>query len=126
LPQGELSFLLFPVDQPQFFDAVVLDVDGQVREIQVKQADAASNWIWGAFKLSGRTLHALEALWRRRGRTDEFIGTLVNAWIAEGGVATGVRAGSAYLDIGTLRGYRAAMSLLADGAALAEPRRASS
>src|SRR3954467_316432 len=48
LPDDVLSFLLFPVDRPEFFDAVVLDSD-RVRAIQVKQTDAVSNWIWGAF-----------------------------------------------------------------------------
>src|SRR5215207_9056087 len=36
LPDADLSFLLFPVEHPEFFDAVVLDGD-LVREIQVKQ-----------------------------------------------------------------------------------------
>ena len=43
LPEAILSFLLFPVERPEYFDAVVLDADGQVREIQVQQRDAASN-----------------------------------------------------------------------------------
>src|ERR671916_1887216 len=42
LPDDRLSFLLFPVEHPEFFDAVVLDEAGRVREIQVKQADARS------------------------------------------------------------------------------------
>src|SRR2546429_9709660 len=33
LPDGVLSFLLFPVEQPQFFDAVVTDEQNRVREI---------------------------------------------------------------------------------------------
>jgi glucose-1-phosphate thymidylyltransferase len=41
LPEGSLSFLLFPVDNPEVFDAVILDEAMHVREIQVKQADAA-------------------------------------------------------------------------------------
>src|SRR4051795_10989079 len=63
LPNDPLSFLLFPVEQPQFFDAVVTDAHGIVQEIQVKSSDARSQWIWGAFKVSGRTLRALHALW---------------------------------------------------------------
>src|SRR5918992_862435 len=50
LPDDVLSFLLFPVDDPQFFDAVVLDGD-RVTEIQVKRPGADSNWIWGSFKM---------------------------------------------------------------------------
>jgi glucose-1-phosphate thymidylyltransferase len=116
LPDDELSFLLFPVEQPEFFDAVMLDGADRVLEIQVKQRDAASHWIWGAFKMPGRRLHELERLWRERLCRDEYIGTLVNAYLAAGGEAIGVRAGHAYVDVGTLHGYRAAISLLSDAA----------
>jgi glucose-1-phosphate thymidylyltransferase len=112
LPDDVLSFLLFPVDQPQFFDAVVVDRTGRVQEIQVKQQNAASRWIWGAFKMPGYVLSELERLWHARERRDEYIGTLVNAWLDQGGQAIGVKAGRAYVDVGTLNGYRAAMSLL--------------
>ncbi|GJE49347.1 Glucose-1-phosphate thymidylyltransferase 2 [Methylobacterium tardum] len=112
LPDDTLSFLLFPVERPENFDAVVTDRSGAVREIQVKQPDAATNWIWGAFKMPGRVLIELHALWRARLCADEYIGTLVNAYLAAGGRALGVRAGSAYVDVGTLDGYRAAMTLL--------------
>src|SRR3712207_756676 len=44
LPDDTLSFLLFPVERPEFFDAVVLGGADRVREIQVKQQDAASRW----------------------------------------------------------------------------------
>jgi methyltransferase (TIGR04290 family) len=113
LPGDVLSFLLFPVDRPQAFDAVVTDENGQVQEIQVKHPDAKSNWIWGAFRMPGAVLHELHALWEERGRRDEYIGTLVNAWIQQGGRAVGVRAGEAYVDVGTVHGYREALTLLA-------------
>jgi dTDP-glucose pyrophosphorylase len=113
LPDDRLAFLLFPVDQPRFFDAVVLDHRDRVREIQVKREDASSNWIWGAFRLPGRIFHELHALWRARGRADEFMGTLVNAYLGSGGEAWGVRAGQAYVDVGTIDGYRRASALLA-------------
>ena len=113
LPNDCLSFLLFPVDNPAAFDAVVCDDAGLVQEIQVKQADAASHWIWGAFKMPGRVLHRLHALWHARDRQDEYWGTLVNAYLAGGDVARGVKTGEAYVDVGTLNGYRAALSLLA-------------
>ena len=119
LPDGRLSFLLFPVAHPELFDAVVLDEDERVREIQVKQPGAASHWVWGAFKLPGRVLHELHALWRARDEQDEYVGTLVNAWLDAGGQAWGVRAGEAYVDVGTVRGYREAIALLtAPGPAL--------
>ncbi len=114
LPDDVLSFLLFPVERPEFFDAVLMTDEGRVREIQVTQADAASNWIWGAFKMPGRVFADLHGLWHARDRADEYFGTLVNAWLAAGGEATGVRAGEAYVDVGTLHGYRAAMRLLGE------------
>lgn len=112
LPDGALSFLLFPVRQPELFDAVVTNGSGEVIEIQVKRPGAASDWVWGAFKMPGAVLGELYALWRERGRQDEYIGTLVNAYIARGGAAFGVRAGTAYVDVGTLNGYREALRLL--------------
>ena len=112
LPDDRLSFLLFPVERPELFDAVDHDTAGRVRRIQVKSATATSNWIWGAFKMPGATLHALHALWIARERQDEYIGTLVNAWLDAGRDAWAVRAGTAYVDVGTLNGYREAMRLL--------------
>ena len=94
------------------FDAVVARPDGSVREIQVKQARADSSWIWGAFKIPGAVLGQLHELWRERRQQDEYIGTLVNAWLARGGTALAVPAGTAYVDIGTLHGYREAIKLL--------------
>jgi glucose-1-phosphate thymidylyltransferase len=116
LPDGTLSFLLFPVESPQFFDAVVLDETMHVQEIQVKRQDASSQWIWGAFKMPGHILEALRRLWLARGREDEYFGTLVNAYLAEGGEALGVKAGQSYVDVGTLHGYRSAIGLLSEAA----------
>ncbi len=113
LPDDELSFLLFPVDQPERFDAVALDEHERVLEIRVKQPNPGTHWIWGAFKMPGSILHELHALWHERRCGDEYFGTLVNAYLARGGAARGVKAGSAYVDVGTLDGYRAAMLMLA-------------
>jgi dTDP-glucose pyrophosphorylase len=113
LPCDALSFLLFPIDRPEFFDAVVLDND-RVCEIQVKQTNAKSHWIWGAFKMPGSVFETLRQLWIARQRSDEYFGTLVNAYLAEGGQAVGIKAGSAYVDVGTLNGYRNAMRLLSE------------
>ena len=112
LPDDILSFLLFPVDQPRFFDAVVTDERGRVREIQVKSAQARSNWIWGAFKMPGRVFHELHRFWQHRPEPDEYVGTLINAWLAQGGAALAICAGESYVDVGTLDGYRDAMQLL--------------
>ncbi|HJR16863.1 MAG TPA: nucleotidyltransferase family protein [Gemmatimonadales bacterium] len=112
LGDDPFSFLLFPVDRPERFDAVLTDRSGWVREIRVKQPDPGTSWIWGAFKLSGRTMRALFELWCERERRDEYMGTLVNAYLAAGGEAAGVRAGEAYFDVGTLNGYREAIQVL--------------
>ncbi|WP_314957673.1 nucleotidyltransferase family protein [Bradyrhizobium cosmicum] len=115
LPNADLSFLLFPVEHPELFDAVMLDGD-QVKEIQVKQPDPASKWIWGAFRMSAQGFRQLQALWSERDRQDEYFGTLVNAYLAAGGRGTGVKAGESYVDVGTIDGYRTAMALLAGSA----------
>ena len=122
LPDDRFSFLLFPVAKPELFDAVDTDADGRVREIQVKSPKARTHWVWGAFKMPGATLHALHALWLERDQADEYIGTLVNAWLRAGNTAWGVRAGTDYVDVGTLNGYREAMRLL--GGQAAEPAEA--
>jgi dTDP-glucose pyrophosphorylase len=107
-----LSFLLFPVDRPELFDAVLTDEEGRVVEIQVKQSRAGSSWIWGAFRMPGLVLRQLHQLWCQRDQRDEYVGTLVNAYLARGGEARGVRAGQSYVDVGTLHGYREAIKLL--------------
>jgi glucose-1-phosphate thymidylyltransferase len=134
LPDDTLSFLLFPVSHPEHFDAVLLDErhgrpnrpkgechgrpnrpEGEERvvEIRVKQSDPGTRWIWGAFKMPVRVFRELHALWRAREPRDEYIGTLVNAYLAQGGRAVGVKAGETYMDVGTLDGYRTAMRMLA-------------
>jgi glucose-1-phosphate thymidylyltransferase len=78
----------------------------------VKSNNALSNWVWGAFKLSGAVLSRLFDIWSQRGATDTYIGTLVNAYIHAGGKAMAMRAGQAYVDVGTLHGFREAIRLL--------------
>jgi dTDP-glucose pyrophosphorylase len=112
LPDHRFSFLLFPVEDPRNFDSVECDESGRVARIRVKDAEAVSPWIWGAFKLPAAALRSLHDLWIERGRADEYIGTLVNAWIARGGEAWGLPAGEAYYDVGTMEGYLDAISNL--------------
>jgi dTDP-glucose pyrophosphorylase len=114
LPHDALGFLLFPVRHPEFFDAVVTDENGKIEQIQVKQSNARSNWIWGAFKMPGAVFHQLHRLWLERRKQDEYFGTLINAFIAGGGSAYGIRAGESYVDVGTLHGYREAIGLLSE------------
>jgi dTDP-glucose pyrophosphorylase len=122
LPADVLSFLLFPVVRPELFDAVVTDPAERVIEIQVKQPGAASTWIWGAFRMPAKVLRALHDLWQERRREDLYVGTLVNAYLARGGEARAVRAGEAYVDVGTLGGYREAIGLLGARQAPEPPR----
>jgi glucose-1-phosphate thymidylyltransferase len=115
LPDNQLSLLLFHVQRPELFDAVVLDDGGLVQQIHVKSSEARSNWIWGGLKMPGLVLHQLRALWLSRGRHDEYLGTLLNAWLAQGNTMRGVCAGGHYVDVGTLGGYREALRLLGNG-----------
>ena len=62
--------------------------------------------------MPGAVLHQLYELWCKRDRCDEYIGSLVNAFLAEGGEALAVPAGEVYVDVGTLNGYREAMRVL--------------
>ena len=117
LPPDRLAFLLFPVSNPSVFDAVVLDAEDRVLEIQVKVREPDSHWIWGAFAMPGVIFHELHQLWIARDREDEYLGSLVNAWLADGGEAVGVRAGERYVDVGTLHGYREAIALLGEAPA---------
>jgi dTDP-glucose pyrophosphorylase len=112
LPDDRLAFLLFPVEKPQLFDAVELDQDGRVLDIQVKSPAPTSSWVWGAFKAPVRVLAELHRLWIDRGRADQYLGTLVNEYLARGGEAMGRRGGTSYVDVGTLHGYREALALL--------------
>jgi glucose-1-phosphate thymidylyltransferase len=115
LPADELSFLLFPVERPELFDAVVTDEKGRVSEIRVKQNNPGSHWVWGAFKMPAEVLRELHRIWCARGQADEYVGTLVNAYMTAGGRASGIRAGRAYVDVGTVYGYREAIRLLSGG-----------
>jgi glucose-1-phosphate thymidylyltransferase len=123
VPDDDLSFLLFPVDRPERFDAVLTDEAERVSEIQVKNSAARTHWIWGAIKIPGNIFAELHCLWCERGRHDEYIGTLANAFLDRGGRARGVHCGQAYFDVGTLAGYREAMQLLSGGNPVPAPAR---
>ncbi len=112
LPEGKFSFLLFPVERPELFDAVVTDKQDRVLQVQVKTPAATSKWVWGAFRLPAGDLANLHQLWRERGQQDQYIGGLVNEYIHRGAVVNAVRRGERYVDVGTLHGYREAVNLL--------------
>jgi glucose-1-phosphate thymidylyltransferase len=110
VPDNVLSLVLFPVDHPEHFDAVNTLPDDRVLEIQVKKRDAATKWIWGALKMPGSVLAQLHEIWIER--QDEYLGTLINEYLARGGQALGCKVGECYVDVGTLNGYREALRVL--------------
>ncbi len=110
LPENQLSLLLFPVDHPEHFDAVNTRADDTVIEIQVKNQEPATNWVWGALKMPGSVLAQLHNIWLEQ--KDEYLGTLINSYLARGGQAVGLKIGHSYVDVGTLNGYREALRVL--------------
>jgi glucose-1-phosphate thymidylyltransferase len=115
LTPAQVNLVMFPVADPSAFDAVVCDDQGYVREVQVKKSNAASNWIWGAVTAQGEAFHHLKLLWESRHRSDEYLGDLLNAFIAAGNVVRGCCSGEVYMDVGTLAGYRNAQDYLRAG-----------
>ena len=112
LPSGDLSFLLFPVEHPEFFDAVVTRSDLSIERIEVKSSTPSTRWVWGGIRTTAKQYRELYELWCAPERRDEYFGSLINAWLSKGGKALGIPAGNAYVDVGTIDGYRSAMRLL--------------
>ena len=108
----DVNLVLFPVDEPSRFDAVVLDELEYVQEVQVKRDRPSSHWIWGAVAATGECFYQLKLLWESRRRQDEYLGDLLNSYLAMGRVIRGRRCGQVYMDVGTLEGYRAAQDFL--------------
>lgn len=112
LGSAGVNLLLFPVNNPSQFDAVVCDPLGYVERVEVKQRDASSPWIWGGVTATGEAFRSLKQLWEARHREDEYLGHLLNAYIAAGNAVQGAYAGEVYMDVGTLEGYHAAQDYL--------------
>ncbi len=112
LEQADVNLVLFPVNDPTVFDSVTCDDLGFVREVKVKKKDAASHWVWGAVTARGESFHRLKLLWESRHRGDEYLGDLLNAFIAAGNVVKGRHCGEVYMDVGTMEGYRNAQDYL--------------
>ena len=108
----DVNLVLFPVTNPSAFDAVLADDAGNVERVEVKQRDAHSCWIWGAVTSSGKAFHSLRLLWEARHREDQYLGHLLNAYIAAGNRVHATRSGEIYMDVGTLEGYRVAQDYL--------------
>jgi dTDP-glucose pyrophosphorylase len=108
----EVNLVLFPVANPSAFDAVLCDESGRVERVEVKQPNPGTNWIWGAVTASGRAFHDLRMLWESRHREDEYLGHLLNAYIAAGNVVRATPNGEHYMDVGTMEGYHNAQDYL--------------
>jgi len=107
-----VSLVLFPVKNPSAFDAVLCDENGRVERVEVKQPNPGSNLIWGAVTASGRAFEQLRMLWESRHREDEYLGHLLNAYIAAGNVVHATANGEHYMDVGTIEGYHNAQDYL--------------
>jgi glucose-1-phosphate thymidylyltransferase len=112
LDRTEVSLVLFPVPNPEVFDAVTCDDQGFAQQVQVKVASPACNWVWGAITTTGAAFNALKLLWESRHRADAYIGNLFNGYLAAGNSIRGLHVGEVYLDVGTLDGYRQAQDYL--------------
>ncbi len=110
--RADVNLVLFPVTEPRHFDAVLCDDLGYVQTVEVKQCGARSCWIWGAVTATGAAFHALRLLWEARHRADEYLGHLLNAYVAAGNPVRGVFSGEHYMDVGTIQGYHAAQDFL--------------
>ena len=62
LPSDVLSFLLFPVEHPEFFDAVVTDEEGNVSEVAVKQKGRCIQVDMGGDEDAGKRLSCIASL----------------------------------------------------------------
>jgi glucose-1-phosphate thymidylyltransferase len=108
----DINLVLFPVQNPSIFDAVLCDAQNFVTEVQVKVPAPQSNWIWGAITSTGTAFRNLKLLWEARHREDEYLGTLLNAYIDAGNPVRGHFVGEAYMDIGTMKGFHQAQDFL--------------
>jgi dTDP-glucose pyrophosphorylase len=109
---ADVNLILFPVDNPAVFDAVVCDEHSFVRQVQVKVPNPLSQWIWGAITTTGSAYHELKLLWESRHREDEYFGTLLNAYIEAGNTVRAHHVGETYIDVGTMEGYHRAQDFL--------------
>ena len=111
---ADVGLLLFPVTNPSAFDAVISDEHGYVKEVEVKRSRPHSHWVWGAVTSTGEAFQNLKLLWESRHRQDEYLGHLLNAYIAAGNIVRTTCAGEIYMDVGTLEGYHQALNFLRD------------
>ena len=65
-----VNLILFPVEDPANFDAVVCDPQNFVRQVEGKVPAPQSHWIWGAITASSAAFRTLKLLWEARHRED--------------------------------------------------------
>lgn len=110
--RAEVNLVLFPVENPSVFDSVVCDGQNFVRRVDVKVPQPETHWIWGAITATGDAFRALKRLWDARHREDEYLGTLMNAFIEAGNSIRGHYVGETYIDVGTVQGFHRAQDFL--------------
>jgi dTDP-glucose pyrophosphorylase len=109
---ADVNLVLFPVDKPSAFDAVVCDNQNFVKQVEVKLRNPHSHWIWGAVTATAEAFRALKLLWDSRHREDHYLGSLLNAYLHAGNSVLAHHVGETYIDVGTMEGYRQAQDLL--------------
>ncbi len=60
--RGVVNLILFPVEDPANFDAVVCDPQNFVRRVEGKVPDPESHWIWGAITASSAAFRILKTV----------------------------------------------------------------
>ncbi|HXE31950.1 MAG TPA: hypothetical protein VN515_09140 [Terriglobales bacterium] len=107
--RAHVHLITFPAAHPEAYDAVVPGFGERVARVEVKSCRDPRRRIWGAITAPGHEYLALERFWRVRGRGEQFLGDLLNAWIAAGNPVTYDCQGTRYWDIGTPAGYEYAL-----------------
>lgn len=107
-----VNLILFPVQNPSVFDAVVCDEQNYVQKVEVKVSRPQSHWIWGGITTTGDAFRDLKNLWESRHREDEYLGSLLNAYIDAGNAVRGHHVGETYIDVGTMEGFHRAQDFL--------------
>jgi glucose-1-phosphate thymidylyltransferase len=91
---------------------VLCDAQNFVIKVEVKVPAPQSDWIWGAITTTGESFRSLKLLWEARHREDEYLGTLLNAYIDAGNPVRGHHVGETYIDVGTMEGFHRAQDFL--------------
>ncbi|HET9784872.1 MAG TPA: sugar phosphate nucleotidyltransferase [Terriglobales bacterium] len=105
-----VHLITFPVERPEEFDAVIEAAPGQVRRVEVKKPGSSQRRVWGAITAPGHVFLRLHQFWRAHGQSQQYLGDLLNAWMAAGERVSCDHTGNQYWDIGTPTGYQRALT----------------